>query len=320
MSRLDDLIDLIQTTNEVYFITAPGRVRTAYILVDDIIELSLKTFLQEKTLDQREQFQATLEQANLVTNRPHRNALNEYYEESITLHDLSNRLNLGTSGVTQLQNHIAVLTPTDLLQHWSANEPDNFRNYPEVVRDVKSFFPSGHSVLLMLDAAADRHKVRNKFYHDHQHTGLTIDDDKCLRALCDMFSLMEQLFTDFRAKILANNTVRCQIGVLRLKLAAHSGANELVQPYYAALSQLKQGHQYDFEPRSVEHSLVHTISNRFFLALREQFIASIGQLQLRVDEIDRMARPRPKHQSERADKQQLIAILQNQLADIESFI
>lgn len=60
MSRLDDIIDLIQTTNEVYFITAPGRVRTAYILVDDIVELTLKTFLQEKTLERRRNCQSRL--------------------------------------------------------------------------------------------------------------------------------------------------------------------------------------------------------------------------------------------------------------------
>jgi hypothetical protein len=69
MSRLDDVLELIQTTNEVYFITAPGRVRTAYILVDDIVELSLKIFLQEKTYEQRRNCQAVLESASLVTSK-----------------------------------------------------------------------------------------------------------------------------------------------------------------------------------------------------------------------------------------------------------
>lgn len=320
MSRLDDLIDLIQTTNEVYFITAPGRVRTAYILVDDIIELSLKTFLQGKALDQREQYKAALEKANLVTNRGHRTALDEFYNESITINELSQRLNLGANGVTQLQGYLPSLTPANLLQHWSVNDPDNFPYFPEVVRDVKLFFGASHIIIPMLDDAADRHRVRNKFYHDHQHTGLTIDDDKCLRSLCGMFILFEQLFPDFHAKVQTNNTVRCQIGVLRLKLAAHSGANELVQPYNAALEQLRRGHQYDYEQRSVEHSLVHTVSYRFFNALREQFISSIGQLQLRVDEINRMSRTKPKHLRESSDKQQLIKILQSQLTDIESFL
>jgi hypothetical protein len=116
---------------------------------------------------------------------------------------------------------------------------------------------------------------------------------------------------DFRKRVL---------GVLRLKLAAHGGANELIKPYYTALEQLKRGHQYDFDPRSVEHSLVHTVSERFFLALREQFRGTIGQLQFRVDEINRMSRPRAEHQGERADKQQLITILQTQLTDIESLM
>ena len=55
MSRLDDIIELVQTTNEVYFITAPGKVRTAFLLVDDIVELAFKIFLQEKTLERREE-------------------------------------------------------------------------------------------------------------------------------------------------------------------------------------------------------------------------------------------------------------------------
>ncbi len=73
-SRLDDLIDLVQTTNEVYFITAPGRVRTAFILADDIVELALKTFLQEKALEQREQCLNALQAAGWVTSNNHRNA------------------------------------------------------------------------------------------------------------------------------------------------------------------------------------------------------------------------------------------------------
>jgi hypothetical protein len=331
MSRLDDLIDLIQTTNEVYFITAPGRVRTAYILVDDIVELALKTFLQEKALEQREQFKTTLEQTNTVTNRQHRNALNEYYEESITLNDLSNRLNIGAGGVAQLQNYINALTPIDFLQHWSANEPDNFRNYPEVVRDVKLFFLAGHLVHTMLDEAAERHRVRNKFYHDHQHAGLTIDDDKCLRALYGMFDLMEQLFpgsptTDsFRYLMQRNKTTRCQIGVLRLKLAAH-GSNELKDPYILALKQFNKEHKISIESDNFEHSVLHTISERFFIAIRSHLKSKVDALESKLTtqraKVDQMrsANQIGQQRAKIADTEYQFNILREQLTVIESLI
>jgi hypothetical protein len=105
MSRLDDIIDLIQTTNEVYFITAPGRVRTAYILVDDIVELTLKTFLQEKAIQQREACQTVLETAGLVASDRHRSNLKRYYEEGMDINDLSVGLGRGTGGVPILQGH-----------------------------------------------------------------------------------------------------------------------------------------------------------------------------------------------------------------------
>jgi len=318
MSRLDDLIDLIQTTNEVYFITAPGRVRTAYILVDDIVELTLKTFLQERALEQRENCRAALETANLVTSHNHHSSLRRYFEGEIDLAQLSNDLGRGAAGIPTIQTQIAAFP---LVQHWSANSPDARNTFDSIVNEVKPFFstPAGaspHPAIALLDEAYNRHKTRNKFYHDHQQTGLTIDDEKCLKALCGMFDLMEQLFPDFRAKVQASNTVRCQIGVLRLKRTAIGGQTELVRPYDEALDQLKRDHRYDVERRSVEHSLVHTVSDRFFRALREQFANTIAEVQARVNKINGMARQTADHRTELADKQRLIAILQQQLNEI----
>jgi|OM-RGC.v1.007430694 single stranded DNA-binding protein (ssb) len=159
MSRLDDIIDLIQTTNEVYFITAPGRVRTAYILVDDIVELTLKTFLQEKALQQRIACQTDLETAGLVTSQNHRNSLRRYYEEEIDIDNLSKSLGRRTGGVPILQGHFASYP---LLQHWSANNPSSRNTFDTVVNEVKTFFsPSSsgisHPASDLLDEALQRH-------------------------------------------------------------------------------------------------------------------------------------------------------------------
>lgn len=322
MSRLDDIIDLIQTTNEVYFITAPGRVRTAYILVDDIVELTLKTFLQGKALEQRFACQSDLETAGLVTTQNHKASLKRYFEAEIDITELSNRLGRGTAGVLTLQGHFASYP---LLQHWSANNPSALNKFGAVINEVKTFFPQAasgvaHPASDLLDEALERHTTHNKFYHDHHHTGLTIDDDKCLRALCDMFDLMEHLFPDFIDKVKQNHTVRCQIGVLRLKKTAAVGQMELSQPYLTALDQIKRGHQYDIQQRAVEHSLVHTVSDRFFRALCEQFRNKVAELQTRIDKIDSMARPQQRHRDEKTDKQQLIQILQGQLDQINALL
>lgn len=322
MSRLDDIIDLIQTTNEVYFITAPGRVRTAYILVDDIVELTFKTFLQEKSLQQRASCQTDLEAAGLVTSQNHRTSLRRYYEEEIDIAALSNSLGRGAAGVPILQGHFA---PYPLLQHWSANNPSARNTFDTVINEVKTFFsPSAsgvaHPASDLLDEALQRHTTRNKFYHDHHQTGLTIDDDKCLRALCGVFDLMEHLFPDFIDKVKQNHTVRCQIGVLRLKKTASVGQIELSQPYLTALYQIKRGHQYDVQQRAIEHSLVHTVSDRFFRALCEQFKNKVAELQTRVDRINSMHRPQRKHLDEKTDKQQLIQTLQGQLDQINALL
>ncbi|MBP8000289.1 MAG: hypothetical protein KA314_11615 [Chloroflexi bacterium] len=318
MSRLDDLIDLIQTTNEVYFITAPGRVRTAYILVDDIVELALKTFLQEKTLEQRQNCQSALETARFVTSSNHRNALQRYFEAKSDLATLSSDLGRGTAGISLIQTE---LNHFPLVQHWSANDSSKTPHYPEVVRDVKSFFLSGHSIVPMLDAAADRHNVRNKFYHDHQHAGLTIDDDKCLTALCGMYDLITALFPTFTTHLQQTKykIIRCQIGVLRLKLAAH-GAQDLKEPYNKALAQFERNHQITKWSDNFEHSILHTISENFFVALREQLREAIAQKKSRVDKITQMRNPNATQRAEAEIGQRIVNVLSQQLVDIDALM
>jgi hypothetical protein len=46
MSRVDDLIDLIQTANDFYLINPNRNVRMAYIQIDDLCELAMKSWLQ----------------------------------------------------------------------------------------------------------------------------------------------------------------------------------------------------------------------------------------------------------------------------------
>ncbi|MEG4853539.1 hypothetical protein QUB10_21970 [Microcoleus sp. B5-D4] len=321
MSRLDDIIELIQTTNEVYFITAPGRVRTAYILVDDILELALKTFLQEKTIERREQCREELVNDGIIASQAHHKALTRFFEDEIDSTELCSKLGR-TSNPASVES---CLNSHRDLNHWSANDPEARKEFQDVINEVKQEFllsagQTTSTVLTLLDEAFKRHRTRNKFYHDHHQAGLTINDEECLRALCNMFDLMEYVFPNIADEIKKNHTVRCQIGVLRLKQTASLGHRELSQPYEAALKLLKKGHKYDFERRSVEHSLVHTVSDRFFDSLREQFKNTIAKLQVRVNKIDTMARPKQDHIDEKNDKEKLIQILQKQLDQINALL
>lgn len=47
MSRLDDLIDLIRSANDIFLSNPARNTRMAYIQVDDLAELSIKSWLQE---------------------------------------------------------------------------------------------------------------------------------------------------------------------------------------------------------------------------------------------------------------------------------
>jgi hypothetical protein len=318
MSQLSDIIELIRTTNEVYFITAPERVRAVFILVDDLVELSLKTYLYHYTKNQRELCKKDLEANGLVQNDAHKTVLENYFNGRTDINNLAQRL--GQNGAPALASLQTRLNAFGDLQHWSINKPETRKDFDDVVNEVKRLQPTNIPLTDLLDKAFQRHSLRNKLYHDHHSTGWSIKDEKCLEAMCELFDLLNMLFPDFLVEVKRKPTVSCQIGVLRLKFAAHQGRNEVAQPYLDALSAIKKDHRYDVEPRSVEHSLVHTVSDRFFRALREEFTNKIAELQSRVNRIGQMKVVKAEQRAEQADKQRLMGILQQQLNDINTLL
>jgi hypothetical protein len=336
MSRLEDIIELIQTTNEVYFITAPGRVRTAFILVDDILEIALKSYLQDKVIALREKCQARFRDLGWVGDN-NEGWLDRYFEHKIDVSKLIDELN-GKPKPDQAQVEAELkIFDSKMLQHWSANDSKSRKHFPQVIREVKPFFTvssssTPHPAIELLDEALIRHDMRNDFYHDHKRSGYTINDDKCLNALCGLFDLMEYLFPGFKdpvtpknhipsftEKVKGNNTVRCQIGVIRLKKAALGGQTELSEPYKVALEQIKKEYVEE-DPRSSEQRLVHTVSFNFFNALQKEFVYRINKLRDRINEIDNMKRPNRSHQAEKHNKESLMQILQGQLDQINALL
>lgn len=380
MSQLENLIELIRTVNEVYFITAPERVRAAYILVDDIVELSLKTFLYEHTKSQREQCLADFQAAGLLTSNNRRRVLKSYFSGAAGLADLATRLRTNEQAIRQRlapyhhtpeqqanckaeftsagwlptlteeqafddyfsgdisladfatalgqqENELASkLESFGDLCHWSVNALNQHVGFYRVVTDVKALFPASSAESSMIQATLDRHESRNRLYHDHHHTAWSVSDVRCLRAMCDLFDLLELLFPDFNDTLKASKykTVRCQIGVLRLKLKSEEGQNELVQPYRNALQILQREHVYDLHERSVEHSIVHTVSDSFFRALRDEYRAVVAELELRVNKLQEMMqdprRKRRDHPGEYTRKSQRLALFREQLSEIEALL
>jgi hypothetical protein len=144
--------------------------------------------------------------------------------------------------------------------------------------------------------------------------------------MCELFDLLEMLFPDFNDTLTAlqDKTVGCQIGVLRLKLKSEEGQNELVQPYKNALKQLQREHVYDLHERSVEHSIVHTVSEDFFRALRSEYSDAVAELELRVNKLQEMMqdpqRKRRKHAGEYTRKNQRLVLFRAQLSEIEALL
>lgn len=313
--KLSDIIELIRTTNEVYFITAPERVRAVFILVDDLVELSLKTYLYCYTKCQREQCKSDFQANGWAQNDGHLNALDSYFKERIEFNILAQRL--GMNGSTSINNLQSTLNTYGDLRHWSVNHPDAFKNFGDVVNEVKVLYPNNTKLNELLDRGFIRHDVRNKLYHDHHSTGWSIRDERCLEAMCDLFDLLTELFPDFLSEVKRKPTVSCQIGVLRLKFASHQSSVEVVRPYLEALNYIKKNHNFEQGQGTIEHSLVHT-SDSFFYALLEQFKNTIARKEMKIAKLERIKRKNDGHRIELANSQRLLVVLKEHFNQINA--
>jgi hypothetical protein len=152
MSRESDLVDLIKTANEIYLVNPAGNARLAYIQIDDLCELIMKSYLQMKVN--------------------------------------------GWSPVSH--------------QH---NGKDYFKGFWKITSEVRNQLPGNQGVSDLLDRLEDRRTNRNRFFHDHTMSGLTITDDHCLQAFCDLFELFDALFPNGFNNYLTS-VLRAQVGAI----------------------------------------------------------------------------------------------------------
>ncbi len=153
MSREADLVDLIKTANEIYLVNPAGNARSAYIQIDDLCELIMKSYLQA---------------------------------------------------------NVAAWSP---ISH-QRNSRDYFKGFWTITGEVRQQMPGNQAVSDLLDRIEGRRTNRNRFFHDHEMSGLTVTDEHCLQSFCDLYDLLDALFpTAFRNY--ENRVLRAQVAAIR---------------------------------------------------------------------------------------------------------
>jgi hypothetical protein len=188
MSRTDDLIDLLKATNDILLVNEVQNVRSAYIQVDDLCELALKSFLQST---------------------------------------------------------IRNWDPTD---GTTAGGRPRFKGFWTVADEALAQCPSNVRLQELLGEFKDRREERNHFFHDHSLSGLTVTPEKGLDALCDLYELLDILFSDSARKVENNIILKTQMAVVRVKRETYRNGG-INNRYQAILSEWTHGENSKYLPR-----------------------------------------------------------------------
>jgi hypothetical protein len=123
---------------------------------------------------------------------------------------------------------------------WSPEDPKRsspqnpyYKGFNTVVNEMTNTpnVPGGASALL--GRAMVRRNLRNRFFHDHNQAGLTIEKKRCLEAIIDMIDLFDILFQDFKQCLCRYAPEHAQYKLLRLHAYAlnNPGIDELLRRF-----------------------------------------------------------------------------------------
>lgn len=315
MSRVDDLIDLIRAANDTYLMNPSRNVRMAYILVDNLCELAIKSYLQAKTRQRQEACLADLERLSIVTSQRRREKLAEYFAGRCDLDDLARALRATEASRAAdlqrtLQSHGAV-------GDWSPNHPHGgYKTFVAIVAEVKQLNPvqSTPALHLLLDAFVERREKRNQFFHDPQLAGLTVSEEECLKAFCDLYNLMRELFgQQYRDCLVVNAIPRAQCAVMRLKLKGFGA-----QAAYAAYeTMLRAIGPIQLHPGALGHHycVIYEDADRFHERLVAHYEAMVADRRAEIGRIDGLRRPNRTHRQNRLNLEGEMRMLQHVLSD-----
>lgn len=320
MSRLDDLIDLMQSACETYLVNPARNVRSAYIQVDNLCELAMKTWLQCDCQRRQQNCLADLQAAGLVTSAKHRGAMLRYYRRE---QDAAQTLQtLGyTTGSTQDTTFQATLTAhntpiaEDPLCDWQAeHSPTSFKSFHEVSDEVRARHPlgsvNGSDLDSVIERIKDRRDKRNAFFHHHNLTGLAVPDKDCLYAFLDLHSLAVCLFTsDYTDRLEANHVVQAHITLLKLKFRASETG--LVTEYYRDVLR-RYGNIIVRTDREVfEFHALYEDARTFLERIRSKFETSIAESENEIAKINSLRRPTTQHNDRRRRNEEHISLLKD---------
>lgn len=78
---------------------------------------------------------------------------------------------------------------------WKAEKANgHFKKFTEITDEVRAKHQGNGKVDRILTNFDSRRRNRNSFFHDHQMTGLTVSNENCLEAFCDLYDLLDILF------------------------------------------------------------------------------------------------------------------------------
>lgn len=105
---------------------------------------------------------------------------------------------------------------------WSPKNSNNrFKTFFDIINEVKEYEKSD-KVNNLLEEFLNRRELRNEFFHNQDHMGLTLEDKTCLKCFLDLFELMEFLHEDFLNRVKATPIGKVQLNLILLLYKAHS--------------------------------------------------------------------------------------------------
>jgi hypothetical protein len=311
MSRIQGLLGLMESANDFYLV-APGRNdRSVYIQVDDICELTMKSWLHADTLRRQSECIAALETLHLVSSNKHKNEVRDFFNGEIKLHKLKATLNLNGPRNQAKRNVLnETLRKYQAPKEWSADKGSRFKNFGDItkeIKDLKIIADSKGAINLIhqelhavLDNIQARRDKRNGFFHDHEQTELTITQQECLNALADLYRLCELLFNgEFRVERQKPEWVAYRVQVALIRLQKHRERRgrslQLYEEFLREQPAIKINPALGF----FEYRLLHTDAFALEDGLRALFEREILSNTGVVERVNAMKRPSPERQRER---------------------
>ena len=318
MSRLDDLIDLMQSACETYLINPSRNGRAAYIQVDNLCELAMKTWLYEDSKQRQKQCLVDLNAQKMATTAKQKGNLIGYFERknsvAITISELGftaqSTQAIEFNRITSLHNQPE---PEEPLFDWQSHDPPTRpKSFHDVLREVEArhtqVTPHTATMQAALTRIQERRDKRNQFFHDPSLSGLTVSDEACQYAFLDFDCLAACLFpADYPDRIKSNPVVRAHLVILRLK--HRSEHTRLATEFYRQSLLRYKSISVPAGEGIFEYHALYEDAGSFCDRIYERFYDSITKSENEIRRIEGMRRRTTEHDNNLRDHQKNVALL-----------